>query len=95
MVQLIFSFLLPKYNYAQSGTTQKLVQLCIAGTTRILVQLLVILFNIVLNVHHILNVYHVLNIFVETLMSSIFTSCTILTYNCVVELVALVIPKYI
>ena len=74
VVQLIFSFLLPKYNYAQSGTTQKLVQLSRAGTTRKLVQLHVILFSIILNVHHVLHVYHVLNILVETLMSSSFTS---------------------
>ena len=52
------------YNYARNGTTQKLVQLCIVGITRKLVQLLVILFSIVLNVHHVLNVYHVLNIVV-------------------------------
>ena len=42
--------------------------------------------------HHILNVYLILNILIETLMSS---SCTILIYYSVVELVALVIPKYI
>ena len=44
---------LPKYNYAQTGTTQKQVQLCTVGTTRKLVQLLVILFSIILNMHHV------------------------------------------
>ena len=44
---------LPKYNYAQTGTTQKIVQLYTVGTTRKLVQLLVILFSIILNMHHV------------------------------------------
>ena len=66
-----------KYNYTQIGTTQKLVQLCTEGTTRKLVQLLVILFNIVLNVHHVLNVYHILNIGVEHIINTGITRTTI------------------
>ena len=65
MVQLIIFDLLPKYNYAQISTTQKLVQLCTVGTTIKLVQLRVILFSIVLNVNHVLNMYHVLKIVAE------------------------------
>ena len=72
-----FLISLSKYNYAQGGTTQKLVQLCTKGTTRKLVQLLVILFNIFLNVDHVLNVYHILNNGVEHISNTGITRITI------------------
>ena len=77
MVQLIFLDFTVKVRLCINWYNSKTNKIMYRGTTRKHVQLLVILFNIVLNVHHVLNVYHILNIGVEHISNTGITRKTI------------------